>query len=409
MPNFIESKHSEFNNNESSCKASDWNYPTSIKFGNGRISELPQVCRDANILNPLIITDPSLTGFDFINEIKSSLDCCDIFSDIKPNPNGKNIQDGVLFFNQGQHDGIIAIGGGSALDAGKAIAFMAKQSLPIWQLEDVGDNWTLADSEKIITTIAIPTTAGTGSEVGRASVIVDESSQSKKIIFHPLMLPKYVILDPELTQDLPQHLTAATGMDAFVHCFEAYCAPGYHPMAEGIALQGMKLIKDWLPKAYHNGHDLEARGNMLTASTMGATAFQKGLGACHALAHPLGALYDSHHGLLNAILLPYVVKANSQVLESKIVFLCRYLSLEKVNKTDSDQQTFMAWLLALRDELKIPHTLAEIGIQRDDTVSKQFSIGELAFQDPSASGNPISLTVQGYQNLLHDAISGNLD
>jgi len=386
----------------------DWNYPTTIKFGNGRISELPKLCEELNMHCPLIVTDPGLAHFSFIIKIEQSLPCASIFSDIKPNPNGSNIEAGVAAFKHGKHDGIIAVGGGSALDAGKAIALMAGQSLPIWDFEDVGDNWKQVNEARIVSTIAIPTTAGTGSEVGRASVIVDEDSQSKKIIFHPLMLPKCVILDPELSQALPAPLTAATGLDAFVHNFEAFCAPSYHPMAEGIALQGMKLIKNWLPEAYHNGRNLEARGHMLSASTMGATAFQKGLGACHALAHPLGALYDKHHGLLNAVLLPYVINTNASAIEDKLQTICQYLNIEKDLPHESYKKAFLTWLLAFRHELDIPASLKDIGIHTDDTITRQHNIGELAFTDPSAAGNPIPLTAEQYQTLFQQAVDGEL-
>jgi hypothetical protein len=387
---------------------SDWNYPTAIKFGNGRIKELPTLCLELGMQSPLIITDPGLINFPFFKNIQHMLPAAGVFYDIKANPNGKNISDGVAAFKQGKHDGIIAIGGGSALDAGKAIALMAWQTKSIWQFEDYGDNWKQVDSAKILSCIAIPTTAGTGSEVGRASVIVDDDSHSKKIIFHPLMLPKQVILDPELSQDLPAHLTAATGLDAFVHCFEAFCAPSYHPMAEGIALQGMKLIKQWLPEAYLNGNNLDARGHMLTASMMGATAFQKGLGACHALAHPLGALYDKHHGLLNAILLPYVVQANCEAIEDKLTILCQFLNIEKQPAEPFYCAAFLRWLITLRSELGIPHTLAEIGIESNDSTSKKYAIAELALADPSASGNPIALTADQYQQILDNAIAGEL-
>jgi alcohol dehydrogenase class IV len=394
----------------------DWNYPTAIKFGNGRIAELPQLCQQLNMHCPLIVTDPGLVHFSFLKKIEQSLPAAGLFFDIKANPNGENITAGIAAFKQGQHDGVIAVGGGSALDAGKAIALMVGQSLPIWEFEDVGDNWRKVDSEKIAPIIAVPTTAGTGSEVGRAAVIVDENSQSKKIIFHPDMLPKQVILDPELTQALPASLTAATGMDAFVHNFEAFCAPGFHPMADGIALQGMKLIKEWLPMAYRDGSNLEARGNMLTASTMGATAFQKGLGACHALAHPLGALYDKHHGLLNAVLLPYVITTNAQAIEDKLQTVCQFLNIEHASSDSQNShsqssysQTFLTWLLAFRKELDIPATLADIGIHTNDPIAREHAIAELAHADPSAAGNPISLTVEQYQHLFQYAITGESD
>ena len=387
---------------------SDWNYPTAIKFGHGCIKKLPALCQQLDMHAPLIISDPGLVHFSFFKKIEQSLPSAGLFCDIKSNPNGKNINDGIAAFKQGKHDGIIAIGGGSALDAGKAIALMTWQTESIWQFEDCGDNWKRVNSANILPCIAIPTTAGTGSEVGRASVIVDEDSQRKKIIFHPLMLPKQVLLDPELSQDLPAHLTAATGLDAFVHCFEAFCAPGYHPMAEGIALQGMKLIKQWLPEAYHNGRNLDARGHMLTASTMGATAFQKGLGACHALAHPLGALYDKHHGLLNAILLPYVIEANRSVLNDKLKTLCQFLEIEQEAPNENYCTRFLNWVVTLRKELQIPNTLAAIGIRQDDEIAQQYDIAELALADPSAAGNPTALSAEQYQHILSNAISGNL-
>ena len=283
---------------------------------------------------------------------------------------------------------------------------MVGQSLPIWEFEDIADNWLKVDTDKVAPIIAIPTTAGTGSEVGRAAVIVDEKNKSKKIIFHPSMLPQQVILDPQLSQALPPKLTAATGLDAFVHNFEAFCAPSYHPMADGIALQGMKLIKEWLPIAYHDGQNLNARGHMLSASTMGATAFQKGLGACHALAHPLGALYDKHHGLLNAILLPYVVQRNAPAIRDKLQIICEFLSIKKQPRQTDYAEAFLTWLCEFRQQLDIPNTLADIGIYTDDDIAQANTIGELACADPSASGNPILFTADQYQQLFHNAVSG---
>lgn len=384
----------------------NWNYPTAILFGNGRVSELPKLCEALHMHCPLIVTDPGLAQFPFILAIEQALPYAGMFCDIKANPIGKNIVAGVSVFKQGQHDGIIAIGGGSALDAGKAIALMVGQSLPIWEFEDIADNWLKVDTDKVAPIIAIPTTAGTGSEVGRAAVIVDEKNKSKKIIFHPSMLPQQVILDPQLSQALPPKLTAATGLDAFVHNFEAFCAPSYHPMADGIALQGMKLIKEWLPIAYHDGQNLNARGHMLSASTMGATAFQKGLGACHALAHPLGALYDKHHGLLNAILLPYVVQRNTPAIRDKLQIICEFLSIKKQPRQTDYAEAFLTWLCEFRQQLDIPNTLADIGIYTDDDIAQANTIGELACADPSASGNPILFTADQYQQLFHNAVSG---
>ena len=382
---------------------SNWNYPTNIIFGNGRISELASLCLSINIHKPLIVTDEGLANFEFIKNIQSNLKACALFSQVKANPNGENIAAGVKVYHEGQHDGIIAIGGGSALDAGKAIALMVGQSLDIWAFEDVGNHYLHVNEAGMAPVIAIPTTAGTGSEVGRASVIVDESTHTKKVIFHPNMLPQKVILDPELSQGLPAHITAATGIDAFVHCFEAFCAPGYHPMADGIAVQGMLLVKQWLPVAYLNGKNLTARGYMLTASTMGATAFQKGLGGVHALAHPLGAIYDKHHGLLNAILLPYVVLANRPAIEDKIQYLCG--ALELGNHGLNSFHVFFDWLMGFRAELGIPKNLAEIGI--DTKRAEEISL--LAVADPSASGNPVAFGVKSYEAILIDAVNGKIE
>ena len=330
--------------NEYSLSA-NWSYPTQIRVGAGRINELVDSCRELDIKAPLIVTDPGLAGSLLVGKVLSLCRAgglqVGVFSQIKENPTEQNILDGVHAYQIGQHDGVVAFGGGSSLDAAKAIGLMVGQSLSLWDFEDVGDNWTRVAVETMAPVIAIPTTAGTGSEVGRASVITDTVHQVKKIIFHPQMLPKRVILDPELTVGLPPQLTAATGMDALSHCLEAYCAPYYHPMAEGVALEGMRLIKQNLLRAYEDGNDLEARTNMLVASAMGATAFQKGLGAMHALSHPLGALYDAHHGRLNAILMPYILLANRSVIEDKILRLANYLVI------DNGFDGFMDWVVGV--------------------------------------------------------------
>ena len=377
----------------------NWNFPTNIQFGNGRVQGLPELCEQMKVKNPLLVTDEGLAQFDFIKNIQSSLNNASIYSAIKANPNGKNIEDGVQVYKQGGHDGIVAIGGGSALDAGKAIGLMVGQTRSMWDFEDVADNYLRVNAQAMAPVIAIPTTAGTGSEVGRASLIVDEQTHSKKIIFHPNMLPSQVILDPELTLDLPAHITSATGLDAFVHNLEAYLSPGFHPMADGIALQGMALIKEWLPLAYADGQHLVARGHMLCASTMGATAFQKGLGGVHALAHPLGAIFDKHHGLLNAILLPYVLQKNSPVIQHKMPALCAALGLA------SGYDDFFNWLMAFRKQLGTPNTLADIGL---DT-QRSAEIGPLALADPSSGGNPQVLTAQDYTDIFIAAVEGGLN
>jgi len=381
----------------------NWNYPTAMRVGPGRLSELPDVCKEVGIVAPLLVTDPGLATLPMVeNAIIGCRDAglrCELFSNIKPNPTGQNVEDGVQAYVEGQHDGVIAFGGGSGIDAAKAVALMAHQSVSIWELEDVGDNWTRANGELIAPIVALPTTAGTGAEVGRASVILDESSETKKIIFHPKMLPQIVILDPELTVGLPAALTAATGMDAFSHSLEAWSSPLFHPMAEGIAAEGIRLVREYLPRAVRDGTDIEARTQMLVASSMGATSFQRGLGAIHALAHPLGALYDAHHGTLNAVLMPYVLKANRSAVESRIERLGRYIGLG-----DTGFDSFMDWVLSLRAEINIPSDLSELGI--DDQQSHR--IGQMAVQDPSAGTNPITYSAEDYERLFLSALTGQL-
>ncbi len=381
----------------------NWNYPTAIKAGPGRIKELPELCRGLGMKRPLLVTDPGLAVLPMVaGAIQACRDAglaCGLFHEIKGNPTGRNVDDGVRAYKQGGHDGVIAFGGGSALDAAKAIALMAGQTRPLWDFEDIGDNYLRVDVAGMAPLVAVPTTAGTGSEVGRASVITDEAAEVKRIIFHARMLPAVVILDPELTVGLPPKITAATGMDALSHNLEAYCSPFFHPMAAGIAIEGMRLIKEYLPQAVTNGGDLQARLQMLVASSMGATAFQRGLGAMHALAHPLGALYDAHHGMLNAILMPYVLKANQHAVAPRLQALARYLDLP-----DSGPAAVLDWVLSLRETLGIPHTLAEIGI--DEAQAER--VGRMAAEDPSAGTNPVNYTSEQYADLFRAAIRGNL-
>lgn len=376
----------------------NWNYPTRIRVGAGRVNELASACKELGMKAPLLVTDPGLAASLMVGKLVQLCREADlqigIFSQIKANPTGEHVMAGVHAYKVGQHDGVIAFGGGSGLDAAKAIALMVGQDRSLWDFEDVGDNWKRVQVSTMAPVVAVPTTAGTGSEVGRASVITDSEQQVKKIIFHPNMLPAIVIMDPELTIGLPSPITAATGMDALSHCLEAYCATYYHPMAEAIALEGIRLIKDNLLRAYRDGTDLEARTNMLVASAMGATAFQRGLGAMHALAHPLGALYDAHHGRLNAILMPYVLLANRTVIEEKIIRLAKYLSLE--NGSDG----FMEWILQIRSELGIEHTLSEIGIDH----SQIDRIAKMATEDAAAGSNPVIFTREQYREILANAI-----
>lgn len=380
----------------------NWNYPTPIRFGIDRVKELSLFIDELKISNPLIVTDPQFREVDQFKGIIGSLNNSNknysIFSEIKGNPTGTNIRDGVDVFLKNKNDGVIAIGGGSSLDAGKAVAFMSKQKENIWYFEDIGDNWTKAIIDNLPKVIAIPTTAGTGSETGRASLIVDEETYTKKIIFHPTMLPDLVVLDPSLTISLPKHLTAATGMDALAHCLEAYCSNNFHPMAHGIALEGIKIIKENLVTAYNDPGNIEARAKMLVSSMMGSTAFQKGLGAIHSLSHPINAVNDVHHGLSNAIFMPYVVKFNQSQIEERIFFLSKYIDLE-----NQSFDGFLQWILDLRKQLAIPHTLKDLNINFDfDKLSK------MALVDPSTSTNPLDLNEDDMKALYVSSYEGNL-
>ena len=389
---------------ETSQMNTNWNYPTAVRVGAGRLREVSAACRELGITAPLLVTDPGLLALPMVEQTvefcRTAGLACRVFSEIKPNPTGTNVEQGIRSYLDGDHDGVIALGGGSALDVGKAVALMAGQRMSLWDFEDIGDNWRQADAEAIASVVAIPTTAGTGSEVGRASVILDEDAARKKIIFHPRMLPSIVILDPELTIGLPSFLTAATGMDALSHNLEAWCSPVYHPMAEGIAVEGIRRIREYLPRVVVDGSDIEARTQMLVASTMGATAFQRGLGAMHALAHPLGALYDAHHGTLNAVLMPYVLEANRSVISSAIGRLARYIGLEP-----STFEGFLDWVLKLRREIGIPEDLAALEIGDE----KAARIGQMAVEDPAASTNPIPLAPGDYETIFRNAVRGHMN
>ena len=380
----------------------NWSYPTAIRFGAGRISELAEACKSLGVERPLLVTDSGLAGLPMVQNV---LDGCrgdglgiGMFSDVKSNPIEPNVMAGVEAYKAGGHDGVVAFGGGSGLDVAKAVALMVGQTRPIWDFEDIGDWWTRADADAIPPIVGVPTTAGTGSEVGRASVITNEDTHVKKIIFHPKLMPVIVILDPELTVGLPAGLTAATGMDALAHNLEAYCAPGYHPMAAGIALEGMNLVRKWLPEAVSNGANIEARGHMLVASAMGATAFQRGLGGIHALSHPFGGLYDAHHGTLNAVIMPYILKANREAIEQRIDAAASYLGIS------GGFDGFMQWVLDLRAEVGMPHMLKDIGLDTD----RIDEVAQMAVEDPSAGGNPIQFTPAQYAEIARNAVEGVL-
>ena len=381
----------------------DWNYPTAIRFGNGRIEELPDACAKLGIARPLLVTDPGLAESAMV---ENALALCAAarmpakpFSELTANPVGANVAEAVAAYRAGGHDGIIGFGGGSALDVAKAAALMAGQRRPIWDFEDREDWYLRADANAIAPVVAVPTTAGTGSEVGRVAVITDEDARCKKLIFHPRLMPGAVILDPALTLSLPADLTAATGMDALAHNLEAYSARGFHPLADGSALEGMRLVREWLPVAVRDGSDLSARAHMLVASTMGATAFQKGLGAIHALSHPVGALYGAHHGLTNAVFMPYVLAFNRQAIEPQLARLARFLDLP-----GDSADGVMEWVLALRSEIGIPHSLADLGVP-ESGVGELVALAEI---DQARAGNPRDLGKQDLTQLFSDAIRGEV-
>ena len=382
---------------------SNWNYPTTVWVGENRINDLPLGCKTLEIKNPLFVSDKDLIVLSMVKNIvlklKKSFGQLSIFSNFSGNPIGENVEEGVLEFKKNKCDGVIAFGGGSGLDVGKAIAFMSGQSRPIWDFEDIGDYWKRADENKISPIIAVPTTAGTGSETGRASAIINKKTGIKKIIFHPKILPSIVILDPCLTIDLSPRLTAATGMDALAHNLEAFCASGFHPMADGIALEGMRLVKNSLLTAVKDGKNITARLEMLVAASMGSTAFQKGLGAIHSLSHPINAQFNVHHGLSNAIFMPYVLTFNKDVIVEKIVSICNYLNIEK------GFDGFISWIIELRKDLKIPHKLSEVLDEKKFDLDK---LSQMALDDPSTGGNPKKLSKSDMKIMYEHSLSGKL-
>jgi len=375
----------------------NWSYPTAIRFGADRISEIADACNSAGMRKPLLVTDKGLASMEITTRTLDLLEAGGLgrhlYSEVDANPSDKNVETGLSFYRDGGFDGVVAFGGGSALDLAKVLALMAGQSRPLWDFEDVGDWWTRADASAIHPVVAVPTTAGTGSEVGRASIITQSATHDKKIIFHPKMLPVAVICDPELTVGMPQFLTAGTGLDAFAHCVEAYSSPHYHPMSQGIALEGMRLVKEYLPLAYKDGTDIEARGQMMSAAAMGATAFQKGLGAIHALSHPVGAVHNTHHGTTNAVCMPAVLQFNRSEIASRFDAAAAYLSI------DGGFDGFCAYVDELNASMQIPKTLTELGVQNPNVGA----LVQSALRDPSVGGNPVGMT-EDNTTLLLEAI-----
>lgn len=376
----------------------NWSYPTAIRFGAERIKELGQACAECGIKKPLLVTDKGLASLPITTEVLDLLQAEGLgramFSDVDPNPSDINLDAGVRAYRQGGHDGVIAFGGGSGLDLGKVVAFMAGQSRPVWDFEDVDDWWSRADADAIAPIIAVPTTAGTGSEVGRAGVITNSETHVKKIIFHPKILPSIVICDPELTIGMPEMITVGTGMDAFIHCLEAYSSPFYHPMSQGIALEGMRLAWENLPKVVADGADLEARGHMMSAALMGATAFQKGLGAMHALAHPVGAVFNTHHGMTNAVVMPAVLRFNRAAIEQRIDAAAAYLAIK------GGYDGFYEAVLAMRASLGVPDRLSALGVSAE----RIDDLAAMAVNDPSAGGNPVKLTLAAAKALYVETV-----
>src|SRR5262245_60983185 len=380
----------------------NWNYPTTVRFGAGRASEIGEAVKAAKITNPLFVTDPVVAKMPMTQQAMDALNAAGVpaklFSDVQPNPVEANLAAGIAAFRAGDHDGVVAFGGGSALDAGKLIAFMKDQTRSVFDFEDVGDWWTRADASVIAPVVAVPTTAGTGSEVGRAAVVTNEKTHTKKIIFHPGMLPKVTICDPELTVGMPPAITAGTGMDAFSHALEALCVPSYHALADGIAAEGVRLVKENLVAAYKDGSNIEARAHMMAAAAAGATAFQKGLGAIHALSHPVGSLYDTHHGLTNAVFAPYVLVFNRKAIEDKIRRLAAYIGLRP------SFRAFLDFVLELREQTGIPHTLQGLNVG-DDKVD---TIVKMAPEDPTAGGNPVKLDRRAARTIFMRALEGRV-
>ena len=376
----------------------NWSYPTSVKMGAGRIKELADHCKSLGMKKPLLITDRGLAPMAITQNALDILEAGGlgraIFADVDPNPNDHNLAAGVKAFRDGGHDGVVAFGGGSGLDLGKCVAFMVGQTRPVWDFEDIGDWWTRANSDGIAPIVAVPTTAGTGSEVGRASVITNSETHTKKIIFHPKFLPGVTICDPELTVGMPKVITAGTGMDAFAHCLEAYCSPFYHPMSQGIALEGLRLVKDYLPRAYKDGADIEARTHMMSAAAMGAVAFQKGLGAIHSLSHPVGAIYHTHHGMTNAVVMPPVLRFNRPAVEGKLASAAAYLGIS------GGFDGFYDYVLTLRAELNVPDKLSALGVGTD----RIDEMSAMAIVDPTAGANPVELTLDAANRLFHECI-----
>ena len=374
----------------------NWSYPTAIRFGAGRIAEIGEACAAAGITKPLLVTDRGLAGMEITTRTLDLMAAAGLgramFAEVDPNPSEVNLEAGLTVYRDGGHDGVIAFGGGSGLDLGKMLAFMCGQTRPVWDFEDVGDWWTRADSDAIDPIVAVPTTAGTGSEVGRASVITNSATHEKKIIFHPKVLPSAVIADPELTVGMPPAITAGTGMDAFAHCLEAYCSPHFHPMSHGIALEEMRLVKEYLPRAYADGSDIEARAQMLIAASMGAVAFQKGLGAIHSISHPVGSIYNTHHGTTNAVVMPMVLEANREAIEDKLDAAAAYLGLT------GGFYGFLELVMELRETLGIPKRLSAMGVGTD----RLDEMVEMALRDPSCGGNPVPMDA-AYTRALYDA------
>ena len=376
-----------------------YNFPTTIRFGAEASNELPDYLQKNNLLKPLIVTDPVVVQLDFFKKIIASLQkkniSAEIFHDIHKNPVKSDVYKGTDVYDATDRDSIVGIGGGVALDVARAICLRINHREDLFKYDDLigGDVFVTNDVPHFVT---IPTTAGTGSEVGRSAIIADDITHQKKILFSPKLLAKIVFADPLLTMDLPPFVTAATGMDALTHNMEAYLAKMHHPMCEGIALEGIYLISQSLERAV-NKPDLESRSNMLIASLMGAVAFQKGLGVVHSLAHPLSALLDTHHGLANAVNIPYGMEFNIAGCEEKFKRIALTLGLKK-----QTGEAVVDYLFDLNSKINIPHKLSEIGVKPEHIET----LADLAIADFAYPNNPKPVSREDFRELYLKALRG---
>ena len=377
----------------------DWSFPVPIAYGPGRLKEIAGFCRDAGMSRPLVVTDRGSAALPFLADLMRLLSegglHAALYSEISPNPRDDEIAGGRAMFRDGGHDGIIAIGGGSGMDGGKAIALTATNDIDLWAFEFEQTPPDMSAHAPFPPLITIPTTAGTGAETESTAMITDTAKGMKWCIWHAELKPALALLDPEITLGLPPHLTAWTGADALVHAIEAYCVPGFHPLCDGVALEGLRLVARWLPVAVAEPGNLQARGAMLAGSCLAGVAFLKGLGMVHAVSHMVGAEYDTQHGLTNAVLLPSVLRFNAGHIEDKVTPMAQAMGL-----TETGFDAVHAHICALLDDIGIPKTLADIGVSEDCAAR----IAAKALQDSAAGTNPRPASAAEVEALVLEAI-----